>query len=303
MEQQATIEKKRWWVAGLFSFLIPGFGQLYNGQAIKGLVFYFLVFFLELKFYPTLTHHLEAPDSLTRSMVLMLMLMLCAMRLTYLLAIIDAIHSAIKAGAGRKPRFYNRLSVYASILVAAFALSFLTPDEPGVFDKIKTFKIPSGSMEPSIEAGDYLVCDLVYYRTHSPRRGDIVIFKYPRDEDIDYIKRVVGLPGDTVELRKNTLYVNEQKVDEGYTVYGGNGDGPALPPRNYGPYFISENEYFVMGDNRDNSSDSRDFGSVERDKIEGKAIFVYFSWDMKIPRWNVPGRLASIRFSRIGQVL
>jgi signal peptidase I len=225
------------------------------------------------------------------------------MLLAYLLAIIDAIRSAVKAGHGRKLKYYNRWSVYVTILVVVCGFTYLIPEEPDVFENIKTFKIPSGSMEPAIEAGDYVVCNLMYYRTHDPRRGDVIIFKYPRDESIDYIKRVVGLPGDTIELRGNTLYVNEQKVDESYTVYGGNGNGPAPLPRYYGPYFISENEYFVMGDNRDNSSDSRDFGSVERNKIEGKAIFVYFSWDMEIPQWNIPGRLASIRLSRIGQIL
>jgi signal peptidase I len=158
-------------------------------------------------------------------------------------------------------------------------------------------------MQPAIEAGDYLICNLIFYRSHTPRRGDVVIFKYPRDESIDYIKRIIGLPGDTIELRQNTLFVNDREVQEPYAMYGGNGNGPTLWPRNYGPYFISENEYFVMGDNRDNSSDSRDFGTVKRENIEGKAAFIYFSWDMEIPLWNIPAKLASIRFSRIGEIL
>jgi len=303
MEQQVASEKKRWWIAGVFSFLIPGLGQLYNSEAVKGLVLYFLIFLLDLAFYPTLDHYLENPYVLTRSAVLTLLSMLLAMFLFYLLAIFDAIRSAVKAGNGRKIKFYNRWSVYVTILVVFCGFSYLMPEEPGGFENIKTFKIPSRSMQPAIEAGDYLVCDLMYYRSHNPERGDIVVFKYPRDENIDYIKRIVGLPGDTVELRQNTLFVNEQKIDEPYTVYGGNGKGASVPPRNYGPYFVSENEYFVMGDNRDNSSDSRDFGSVGRGRIEGKAIFVYFSWDMKIPLWNLPGRLASVRISRIGQIL
>lgn len=303
MEQQVAVEKKRWWIAGLFSFLIPGLGQLYNSEAAKGLIFYFLIFVLGLIFYPSLDHLLENPDSSSQSLTIKLLLMLCAMLLVYLLTIIDAIRSAIKAGTGRELRFYNRWSVYVSILVVFCGFSYLMPDNPGVFDNIKTFKIPSKSMQPSIEVGDYLVCNLLYYRSHNPQRGDIIIFKYPRDENVDYIKRIVGLPGDTVELRQNTLFINDREIDEPYAVYGDNGSGPGPRFRSYGPYFISEDEYFVMGDNRDNSLDSRNFGTVERENIHGKAIFVYFSWDMDIPAWNIPARLASIRFSRIGEIL
>jgi signal peptidase I len=229
--------------------------------------------------------------------------MFCAIFLLNFLAIVDAIRSAIKSARGRKPKSYNRWSVYVCILVVYSGFTFLLPNPQKDFGDIKTFKIPSQSMQPTVEAGDYIACDLTYYRSRPPRRGDIIVFKYPRDETIDYIKRIVGLPGDTIELRQNILYVNDKKIEEPYAVYGGNGDGPKPLPQNYGPYFISENEYFVMGDNRDNSSDSRFFGSVGRENIEGKAILVYFSWDMELPLLSFPGKLASIRFSRIGKIL
>lgn len=303
MENQVALENRKWWIAGAFSFLIPGLGQLYNSQAIKGFVFYFLIFVLDLTFNSKLGHALENPDTLTRPFVIGLLSILIATLLTYLLTIIDAIRFALKSGKNRRPKFYNRWSVYVSILVVFCAFSYLIPQSPGIFDTVKTFKIPSGSMQPTIEAGDYLICNLIYYRSHDPMRGDVIIFKYPRDEKIDYIKRIVGVPGDTVELRDNILLVNGEEIGEPYAVYNDTGNEHWPDPSTYGPYFISENEYFVMGDNRNNSSDSREFGSIERESIEGKAIFVYFSWNMELPLWNIPGRLASIRLSRIGQVL
>lgn len=303
MEEQTAVEKRRWWLAGIFSFVIPGLGQIYNSEAIKGLVFYILIFIGNLAYYTSLDHYLENPTLLTRSIVLNFFLALCIMLLIYLIGIIDAIRSAVKSRSGRKLKFYNSWSVYASILVVFCGFSYLMPNQPGTFDTIKAYKIPSGSMLPTIEIGDHLICNLIYYRSHNPQRGDIIVFKNPRDENKDYIKRIIGLPGDTVELRRHTLFVNGQPVNEPYAVYIGSENGPGPPLRNYGPYFISDNEYFVMGDNRDNSNDSRYTGTVERENIEGKAIFIYFSWDMKIPLWNIYARLASIRFSRIGKVL
>lgn len=299
MEQQVTVEKKRWWLAGLFSFVVPGLGQLYNGQAIKGLIFYILIFICNFIFYISIDHYLEDPELLTRPLVLSLLLAFCIILLISLFVIFDAIRSAIKARSGRQLKFYNRWSVYVSILVVFCGFSFLMPTEPGTIDAIKPYKIPSGSMLPTVEIGDHLICDLMYYRSHNPQRGDIIIFQNPKDENKDYLKRIVGLPGDTVELRQNTLFVNGQAVDEPYAMYINNGPRPQI----YGPYFISENEYFVMGDNRNNSNDSRYYGAIERETIRGRAFFIYFSWDMQIPIWNIPARLASIRFSRIGKIL
>jgi signal peptidase I len=298
-EEQTVIEKKKWWLAGIFSFVVPGLGQLYNSEAIKGIVFYLLIFICNFIFLFYLGRFSDNPEILTRPLALYLLLVNCIMVLLYLITIIDAIRSAIKARKGRKIEFYNRWSVYTSILIVFCAHIFLVPNE----DIVKMFKIPSGSMKPTVEIGDHLMCDRMYYRSHNPQRGDVIIFQNTKDENKDYLKRIVGLPGDTIELRQNTLFVNGEAVDEPYAVYNGNGNRSWSIPRNYGPYFISENEYFVMGDNRDNSRDSRHFDTVKREKILGKAIFVYFSWDMNISGWNIPARLASIRFSRIGEIL
>lgn len=299
MEEQSAVERKRWWLAGIFSFVVPGLGQIYNSEAIKGMVFYLLIVILNFIFFTYLGHHLEDPGLMTRHLVLSLLFVFCIMLLFYLLSIVDAIRSAVKSRPGRRLKFYNRWSVYVSILVVFCSLNFLTPGESGLFGATKAYKVPSGSMLPTIEIGDHVICNRMYYRSHNPQREDIIIFQNSKDENKDYIKRIVGIPGDTIELRQNTLFVNGRAVDEPYAQYIHNGP----MPQSYGPYFIPENQYFVMGDNRNNSKDSRYYGTIERECIQGRAFFIYFSWDMDIHVWNLPARLASIRFSRIGKIL
>jgi signal peptidase I len=168
----------------------------------------------------------------------------------------------------------------------------------------QAFRIPSGSMEDTLLVGDYLFVNKFLYgaripftHTHlpairSPHRGDIIVFQYPLDPSEDYIKRCVGLPGDTIEVRDHVLYVNGDAQDEPYTKhvnhYGNS------PRSNFGPVTVPEGEYFMMGDNRDNSSDSRVWGFLDRSLIRGKALFIYFSWDSVH---------TGIRFSRIFDII
>jgi len=187
---------------------------------------------------------------------------------------------------------------------------------------IQAFKIPSGSMEDTLLIGDHFVCDLSYYRSHNPERGDIVLFKWPVDESKDFVKRIIGIPGDTIQIVNDDVYINNEKMDLkfvgkcslkhgiGADIYQetlGNVSYQILDQNKryeyFGPITVPEGEYFVMGDNRDYSSDSRHWGMVKRHQIYGKPAFIYFSLDRKIPAWNIFGRLSSIRFSRIGEIL
>jgi signal peptidase I len=172
---------------------------------------------------------------------------------------------------------------------------------------IQAFKIPSGSMEPTLLVGDHILVTKFIYGTHipftnyvilpvsSPKRGDVVVFEYPKDESIDFIKRVIGLPGDKLQIINKQVYINGKKLYEPYAYYG---DPEILPasesPRdNFGPVVVPEGEYFMMGDNRDFSNDSRYWGFVKRDLILGKAEIIYFSWNPKTLhiRWNRFGML------------
>lgn len=166
----------------------------------------------------------------------------------------------------------------------------------------QAFTIPSGSMLETVQIGDYLLVNKFVYgvknpftdnylvRGKDPQIGDIIVFRYPRDPDVDYIKRIVGLPGDVIEVRDKQLYRNGEAVHEDYIQH----IHPDIMGRldNVGPVTVPEGEYFVMGDNRDNSEDSRAWGTVRRNAIHGKAWRIYWSWDPhKGPRLGRLGML------------
>jgi signal peptidase I len=136
------------------------------------------------------------------------------------------------------------------------------------------------------------------------RRGDVIVFKYPEQPDRDFIKRVIGLPGETVELRNKKVYIDGKPLDETYVHFifppeeNGESAAPDLPDfdltRTYGPVTVPERHYFMMGDNRDNSQDSRYWGFMPLDYVKGKALFVYFSLG------DSPGGLLSnVRWKRM----
>ena len=157
---------------------------------------------------------------------------------------------------------------------------------------LQAFTIPSGSMLQTVQIGDYLLVNKLAYglkvpftdhyvwRGDDPQIGDIIVFKYPKDTSIDYIKRVVGVPGDVVEMRNKQFYRNGQPVKEDYIRIDEPG---SIQPRrdNWGPVTVPAGKYFMMGDNRDNSLDSRFWGFVDRDAIVAKAWRIYWSWGHK----------------------
>ncbi len=199
---------------------------------------------------------------------------------------------------------------------------------------VEAFKIPSGSMIPTLTIGDHLLVnkflygpripftDLRFFRWKEPKRGDIIVFKYPEDEDKNFIKRIIGLPGDKIEIRRGVLRINDQPVTLTEARPSGGGaareaaasaNGQRLfeedlgavrhqvqylydqQERNFGPVTIPPEQVFVMGDNRDNSQDSRVWGFVHFDKILGKALIIYWSWDGNEGRW--------LRWERIGDLI
>jgi signal peptidase I len=157
----------------------------------------------------------------------------------------------------------------------------------------QAFKIPSGSMEPNLLIGDHLIVNKMEFaptasaleRVLLPRgdvrRGDVIVFKYPADPERDFIKRVVGLPGERVELRERRVLINGQPIDDPHARYpdvpGGRPPRPGDVRDAYGPVTVPERQYFVMGDNRDNSEDSRYWGFLPASYVKGRALFIYFS--------------------------
>jgi signal peptidase I len=179
-------------------------------------------------------------------------------------------------------------SIVIAVILAFFIRTFI----------VQAFKIPTGSMEENLLIGDHLLVNkFVLGPTASPlertllpvgtvKRGDIVVFKYPEEPERDFIKRVIGLPGETVEMREKKVSINGKPLNEPYTHFL----QPVPVPsefreitsfdvrERYGPVTVPEHQYFVMGDNRDNSQDSRYWGFLPREYIKGKALIIYWSY-------------------------
>ena len=189
-------------------------------------------------------------------------------------------------------------AILLAIVIAFFIRTFV----------IQAYKIPSGSMKPTLLIGDHILVSKFNYGIKlpfirstlipvgSPKRGDIVVFIYPEDRSKDFIKRLVGLPGDTVEVRDKQILLNGQPWKETHGVHSDSLVIPgAVQPRdNFGPVKVPEGSLFVMGDNRDESYDSRFWGFVDMKDVLGKALIIYWSWNQED---------YSVRWGRIGTIL
>lgn len=189
-------------------------------------------------------------------------------------------------------------AILLAVLIALFVRTFV----------VQAYKIPSGSMKPTLQIGDHILVTKFNYGikvpflrstlipTGKPQRGDIVVFIYPEDRSKDFIKRLIGLPGDTVEVRDKRLLLNGLPFDDKHGVHVDSVVIPgAVQPRdNFGPVVVPADAFFVMGDNRDESLDSRFWGFVHQKDILGKALVIYWSWN---------GDDKAVRFSRIGRLL
>jgi signal peptidase I len=159
---------------------------------------------------------------------------------------------------------------------------------------IQAYRIPSTSMEDTLLAGDFVMVNkLAYNGRKTPQIGDVIVFKFPLNPERDFVKRVIALPGQEVALRDKQLYVDSRPVS--LPANGKNIDpnvmGSAFSNRdNFGPMAVPQATYFVMGDNRDDSEDSRFWGCVPHDHLKGKVMFVYWSWapDKTAPDWEFP---------------
>lgn len=153
---------------------------------------------------------------------------------------------------------------------------------------VQAYRVSSSSMNPTLLEGDFLFVDKVSYYFSEPKAGDIVVFEYPLNPSKDFIKRVIALPGQKVEVRDKQLIIDDVPVrDEEFAMFIDPEVIPELfsPRDNFGPFQIPAGQYFVLGDNRDDSQDSRFWGFLERKHIHGKAMMIYWSW---APDRNAP---------------
>jgi len=200
----------------------------------------------------------------------------------------------------KKPK--SKVQEYAEAIIIAILIAFFIRTFV-----VQAFKIPSGSMKPTLLIGDHILVSkfiygvkIPYFRktlipVRDPKRGEIIVFIYPEDRSKDFIKRVIGVGGDTIEIRNKKIFLNGMPYEDKYGVYV---DGFIIPgaiqPRdNFGPVTVPKGSVFTMGDNRDQSYDSRFWGFVDLKDVMGKAYVIYWSWDKeeRSLRWNRLGSL------------
>lgn len=197
--------------------------------------------------------------------------------------------------------------------IEAFAIAILLAIVIRTFI-IQAFKIPSGSMLPTLQVGDHLLVSKFIYGIKiplrgttlipikAPKRNDVIVFKYPQDRSVDYIKRVIGLPGEKLKIINKQVYINDRLIEDPYAYYMSEVIIPDNPRDNLSAVTIPEGKFFVMGDNRDNSHDSRFWGVVDQKDILGKAFIIYWSWDIKEPLLSFD-RLTSVRWGRLADII
>jgi signal peptidase I len=196
-------------------------------------------------------------------------------------------------------------SIVIAVILALFIRTFV----------VQAFKIPTGSMEENLLIGDHLLVNkFVFAPTMSAsevsllpvdtiHRGDVIVFKYPEEPDRDFIKRVIGLPGETIEIREKKVYVNGSPMQEPYAHYleplstlSELHEVTSLDVREkYGPVTVPPDHFFVMGDNRDNSQDSRYWGFLPRNYVKGRALVIYWSYESGPEDYRSPGALGAVK--------
>ncbi len=314
MDAVLTARRKPW-VAGLLSVVVPGLGHIYCGHLAQGNI---LLVLFTLTYVACLALFVLVPLPAPHSVVVLSLIVLAL----WLYVIISAVRLARSEGGSYQPKGFNKWYVYLAVWVI---VALIIQDGVREF-VVKPYRMAAGSMAPTLLVGERIFVNQMAYGLQWPQdcqfrlslppmacysstllvafsqplRGDVIVFPYPEDEDRDFIKRIVGLPGETVEVRDKVILVNGEPLDDGANrkwvdphVFSRLDN----PRDNFGPVTIPENSYFVMGDNRDRSLDSRFFGYVARKKIRGKAARIYWSRARDESLW---GR---VRWERIGKAI
>ena len=192
--------------------------------------------------------------------------------------------------------------IVVAILIALFIRTFI----------VQAFKIPSSSMEPTLQVGDHILVnkfifgikipftDMKLMEFKKPQRGDVIVFIYPKDRSKDFIKRVIGTEGEKIEIIRKKIYVDDKLIDDPWGYYDEKSELMRYlqPIEKFGPVIVPKDSLFVLGDNRDNSQDSRFWGFVNIHAVRGKAFIIYFSWD-----GYAQDLLDKIRWLRFGKLI
>ncbi|NIO21718.1 MAG: signal peptidase I [Candidatus Aenigmarchaeota archaeon] len=177
------------------------------------------------------------------------------------------------------------------LVTTVFGLIAASPIKPFV---VQAYKIPSSAMAPTLLVGDHILTNKFIYHFRNPVRGEVIVFPYPRDKSKDFLMRVIGLPGEKIEIIGEKILVNDVPIEDPWGHYTGVSLNTESASDRYGPKIVPPNSLFVLGDNRDNSQDSRYWGFVNMSEVKDRVSSIYFSWDWRARR---------VRWERIGRAV
>lgn len=272
------------WLAGLANLIAPPLGHIYTGKPLRGVA---------LTLVTTLVGIGAVSLALWPTGVITVTLMALLLLIAYAVVIVDSIMVAKWFSREYRLKCYNRSYVYLLVFVFVVTLGGVIKSGVRAY-LVQAYRLPANSMAPTLLIGDHILVDKVVYRSRSPARFEVVVFKFPEDPQKEMVKRVIGLPGEIIEIREKKVFVNGNELGERYAYFAEAEPDKPLPQDVYGPFQIPEHGYVLLGDNRNRSYDSRFFGPVDRDRIYGQVRLVYFSWD----REN-----SSVRWDRIGKTV
>ena len=275
---ELTPKKRKPIVAAILSSVTPGLGQVYNGQIIKG-----LLFFLATNLFIVLLSFTGLQFSFY-GLIAIIMLSL----FFWLFIVLEAFFAAKKI---KKISFkpYNKWSIYLLIALVTFGMDYVFTD---ILLKnilgIQGYRLQTGSMLPTLQKGEYIMASLKYYNSNTLQKGDLVVFEYPEDPSKNFLKRIVALEGEKLEIKERLVFINNRPLQEDYKIFTKSRMGsktkdsiaPDLLRDDYSPVMIPWGTCFVLGDNRDNSYDSRHWGFLPLKNIKGKASYIYLSVDI-----------------------
>ena len=294
----AIANPRKPWLAVVLSLLCTGLGHIYCGRFLKGIALF------AVSIITTPLTYLAALCGLATAVLVMLFLACGLVPIVYLYAVVDSFFVARRSEPDFQRRDYNCAAVYSLLITLSMVLPLgaATQIKANVFE---AFQCPARSMVPTIIPGDRFLVNKTVYNPTPPERGAVVVFRNPEDREIMYVKRVIGVPGDTVAVLGNEVFVNgtgltreeQPPVKAGWpdvtvsgTIYyetnGGERyliaiDPEAEPPDDFPETIVPRGACFVLGDNRNNSRDSRFFGFVPFGDVVGRAQYIYFpaqSW-------------------------
>jgi signal peptidase I len=275
---------RRPWLAGVAN-LAPPLGHIYVGRPLRGVMLALVMTFLSIV---ALLITLRPLGLIT--VVLMALILIVG----YAVPIVDAVVVARRWGKEYLPRWYNRWYMYLLVIGILVALGDIV--KPVLRSHlVQAYKLPSGSMIPTLLIGDHILTDKTVYKSRPPERFDVVVFEFPEDPTKTFVDRVIGLAGEMIEIRDKKVFINGIELVDTHAFFSEPNNGkPVATRESFGPFKIPDHSYFILGDNRDRSYDSRFWGPVRRDKIYGLVRLIYFSWDSEN---------TAVRWDRIGKIV